>query len=62
MSPHQISWNLLIVDSPIYNRSSSIELSKLSRIMAMKRFKKMKDTTNMNIMHKNVALNLSPQP
>ena len=46
----QKSLNFVIVLMPTYKPSSSIELAKLSRIMAMKRFKKMKDTMSMKLM------------
>jgi len=44
------SLNLSIVLDPTCRPSSSYEVLKLSRIMAMKRFRKMKETTIMKLM------------
>lgn len=40
----QNSWNFDIVSAPVFRPSSSYDVSKLSRIIAIKRFRKMKDT------------------
>jgi hypothetical protein len=51
-----------MVDSPTYKPSSSIELAKLSRIMAMNKFKKINETMSMKLKKKRVAYNGLPHP
>ena len=55
LSSDQNSLNLVMVASPTYRPSSSIELEKLSRIMAINKFKKMNETMSMKLMKKKVA-------
>lgn len=58
----QISLNLEMVSLPTCSPSSSFDVSKLSSIIAMKRFKKMKETMTIKLTKNIMALSGSPQP